>query len=584
MNTLNITLGQLNPTVGDFEGNLKLLQTTLKAAQSQGAHLAVTPELSLCGYYPGDYLLEERFLQGLARAKEALYAMTQQYPNVALVYGCPLENQGIGKPLYNGLEVVQNGQVLVRYAKQLLPTYNVFDERRHFEPGSEHCILNLGPSENPVRVGFIICEDGWSDESPSYLQSPLGQLRKAGAELVVSINASPSNINKREQRHSLFVDNAKRYDMPIVYVNQVGGQDSLVFDGASFLVEPNAGVVWECPRFEEATKTVSFDKASGKFCNLAASKAQALAQGGLVAQNEYSTMEFYFRQISLGLKDYMRRCGFEKVLVGSSGGIDSALTIAIAALTLGADKVQAITMPSKYSSTGSVSDSEVLCKNLGVTLQTLPIKGGVNWVVEAFSEFMGYEPQGLALENLQARIRGTLLMTHSNSTGALLLTTGNKSEVSVGYCTLYGDTSGGLNLIGDLYKTEVFELSSYINQRFGKELIPQAIIEKAPSAELAPDQKDSDSLPEYPVLDAFLKQFIEGSALSKTELKETQTLLDTLKAQDPAGFEATRSKVARLIALSEYKRKQAAPIIRVRGRAFGAGRQVPITAKTTQWI
>lgn len=584
MNTLNITIGQINPTVGDFAGNLELIEAVLQKAQLDGAHLAVTPELSLCGYYPGDYLLEERFLAGLARAKEALYTMSKRYPSVALVYGCPLENFGIGKPLQNGLEVVQNGQVLAQYAKQLLPTYNVFDERRHFEPGKDACVLTLSPGSNPVRVGFIICEDGWFDESRSYKQSPLGQLQQEKVDLVISINASPSNVNKREQRHTLFKDNARNYGLPIVYVNQVGGQDSLVFDGASFLVHPQDGLAWECPRFVSATKTVSFDATSGRFTHPTQSPSDALKQGGIAEQNELSTMEFYLQQITLGLKDYMRRCGFEKVLVGSSGGIDSALTIAIAALALGADKVEAITMPSKYSSTGSVSDSEVLCQNLGVKLHNLPIGEGVRWVESASEAHMDYQPQGLAMENLQARIRGTLLMTRSNSTGALLLTTGNKSEVSVGYCTLYGDTSGGLNLIGDLYKTEVFELSRHINARAGRELIPVAIIEKAPSAELAPDQKDSDSLPEYPVLDAFLKQFIEGSALSAKEFEETERLLTQLRTQNPQGFEATRAKVARLIAMSEYKRKQAAPIIRVRGRAFGAGRQVPITANTFQWI
>lgn len=581
---LNITVAQLNPTVGDFEGNLGLIFKAMQKGLKDGAHLVVTPELSLCGYYPGDYLLESTFIEAQLEARTRLIEMSKTTPNLAVVFGFAAVNEGPGKGLHNAIEVVQNGKVLLRYAKQLLPTYNVFDERRHFEPSTQPGVLALQTDSGAFKLGFVICEDAWDADEKSYLHSPLGQLKQQNVDLVISVNASPSNIGKRKARHEVFVDNAQRYDLPIVYVNQVGGQDSLVFDGASFCVEPKNGVVIEWLRFQESINTISYCKRNDWFQSVPEVDGHDATEGMAPNMQEMSPSEFYFWQISLGLKDYMRRCGFTKVLVGSSGGIDSALTIALAAMTIGPENVEAITMPSAYSSEGSVNDSQKLCDNLGVKLSSLPILDGVQWVKDAASKNLGYEPQGLALENLQARIRGTLLMTHSNTTGALLLTTGNKSEVSVGYCTLYGDTSGGLNLIGDLYKTEVFELARHINRDFGKELIPQAIIDKEPSAELAPGQKDSDSLPPYPVLDMMLKKLIEGVHLPQVEAGEIEQWEKQQLSQNPTEYQSQLQRVKSLIARSEYKRKQAAPIIRLRYRAFGAGRQVPITANTQQWI
>jgi NAD+ synthetase len=350
-------------------------------------------------------------------------------------------------------------------------------------------------------------------------------------------------------------------------VNQVGGHDQIVFDGASFAVEPEAGVIFEARRFEEDVYTLEF--AQGRFGT--AGTLPLVSAAGL------SVMEFYRRQIVLGLRDYARRCGFKQAVVGSSGGIDSALTLALAAEALGPENVVGITMPSKFSSEGSVSDSEALCRNLGIQLIEHPIRDLVEQYAKGFSAAFESPLQGLPLENLQARVRGTLLMEYSNAFGHLLLTTGNKSEISVGYCTLYGDTNGGLGLIGDLYKTEVFALCRHINETAGRELIPVAIIEKEPSAELAPDQKDTDSLPPYPVLDGILKHLIEGVRLGRDEREEVERAYATQIASEAGRTLITRIK--KMIARNEYKRRQAPPILRLRGRAFGSGRQMPIAAK-----
>jgi NAD+ synthase (glutamine-hydrolysing) len=424
-------------------------------------------------------------------------------------------------------------------------------------------------TSSQAKVGVLICEDGWNDEGLDYAINPFDRMRDAAPDLVISINASPSNIGKREQRHQIFAAASKRNQLPILYVNQVGGHDQLVYDGASFAVEPHAGVVFEAQRFVEDVVTLRFE--NGRFLTLAGDEPDAVPAQGL------PTLEFYRRQIVLGLRDYARRCGFTRAVVGSSGGIDSALTLALAVEALGASNVTAITMPSRYSSAGSVGDSEILCRNLGVQLLHHPIADVVNAFSSGFDSAFGQPLQGIALENLQARARGTILMEYSNSFGHLLLTTGNKSEISVGYCTLYGDTNGGLGLIGDLYKTEVFALSTYLNETAVKEIIPQTIIDKAPSAELAPDQKDVDSLPPYPVLDEILKLLIEDRRLAGWEYDKAAAFVDQLR-QQPDG-QALVDRIKGMIARNEYKRRQAPPIIRVRGRAFGSGRQMPIAAK-----
>ena len=562
---IKITLAQLNLTVGDVAGNVQRMVAAARQATWAGSQLVVFPELALSGYYPGDLLDEPAFLRQLDAGLQSLRQASRELPELAWVFGAPLTREGPGKKLENGLLVLQRGEVLMRYAKQLLPTYNIFDERRHFEPGPDVAkVLRLGGAQ----VGLLICEDGWNDDGADYRLNPFERLRDAAPDLVVSINASPSNTGKREQRHGVFTAASRRHGLPILYVNHIGGHDQLVYDGASFAVEPEAGVVFEADRFAESVRTLGF--ANGRFSEADGGELARPAAQGL------STMAFYRAQIVLGLRDYARRCGFTKAVVGCSGGIDSALTMALAAEALGADNVVGITMPSSFSSSGSVTDSEALCRNLGITLLNHPIHGAVDALKAQFADSFGAPMQGLTLENLQARVRGTILMAYSNANGHLLLTTGNKSEVSVGYCTLYGDTNGGLGLIGDLYKTEVFALSRHLNEAAGRELIPAAILDKEPSAELAPGQRDSDSLPPYPVLDDILKLLIEGERLAAGEREAAEARMAALR-ETPEG-RALIERVARLIQRSEYKRRQAPPLIRLRARAFGQGRQMPIAA------
>jgi len=563
---IKITLAQLNVTIGDMDGNVRKMIAAAQRARDDAADLVVFSELSLTGYYPGDLLDEPHFMARVAVGFEALLQASRQMPALHWVVGLPAAHAGPGKPLRNVLRVLRGGEVLLEYAKQLLPTYNIFNERRHFEPGPDVAkVLRIGSAQ----VGFLICEDGWNDDGSAYAVNPFDRLRDAAPDVVISINASPSHIGKREQRHQIFAAASRRNQLPILYVNQVGGHDQLVYDGASFAVEPKSGVVFEARRFEEDVTTLLIDGHGFKAAD--GEPLPAVPSDGL------PTMAFYRQQIVLGLRDYARRCGFTQAVVGSSGGIDSAITLALAAEAFGPDRVTAITMPSVYSSAGSVDDSQTLCNGLGVRLFRHPIAELVQGYSAGFEAAFGAPLQGLSLENLQARIRGTILMEHSNTWGHLLLTTGNKSEMSVGYCTLYGDTNGGLGLIGDLYKTEVFALSRHLNEAAGREIIPRAIIDKPPSAELAPDQKDTDSLPPYEVLDEVLKHLIEGHGLARDEREQVEAYVARL-VQRPEGA-ALVDRIRRLIARSEYKRSQAPPIIRVRARAFGSGRQMPIAAQ-----
>jgi NAD+ synthetase len=567
MPTLTIALAQINPTIGDIDGNLAQMVEAAQRAHAQGAQLVAFPELSLTAYYPADLLEDPDFQRRMAKGVEELMAASKQLPDLHWVVGAPTPNTGIGKPLFNSLLVLKNGEILLRYHKQLLPTYNIFDERRHFEPGPDVAkILDI----EDVRVGFMICEDGWNDEGRDYIVNPFTRLADAAPDLVVSINASPSSIGRREMRHEIFTKASARHRLPLVYVNQVGGHDQLIYDGASFVVDPARGIVMEGARFQPDLLVLQVHSRSTFLDREGRVLAQVDAKG-------LSTNEFYRQQLVLGLRDYARRCGFSTAVVGSSGGIDSALTLAIAVEALGRENVVAITMPSQYSSAGSVSDSQRLCQNLGIALYTHPIGDLVEQFTGQFNTAFGSPLVGLSKENLQARIRGTVLMEYSNRFGHLLLTTGNKSEISVGYCTLYGDTNGGLGVIGDLYKTEVFALSRHLNNIADRELIPAAIIDKPPSAELAPGQKDTDSLPPYEVLDPILKTLIEGSRLSEKEGKAALVqLLETSRTDEG---KALVERVKQMIARNEYKRRQAPPILRVRSRAFGSGRQMPIAAK-----
>lgn len=563
---LKLAIAQINYTVGDFAGNTAAIISRMNQAAGAGADLVVFSELSVCGYYPGDLLEDSAFLNRLSGALDEIKSASRQHSTLVTVLGTVRRNTGPGKPLYNALLAIKNGEIVGEYYKQLLPTYGIFDERRHFEPGPEGaCILDVAGH----KIGFMVCEDGWNDEGRDYKVNPFDALRNAHPDLVVSINASPSDIGKRKQRHELFCNAAANNKLPLLYVNQVGGQDQLVFDGASFAVSPAQGIAFEAERFREDFQVIGF--AAGRFVAPDSSALPVPNSVGL------SAPDFTRRQIVLGLQDYARRCGFTQVVVGSSGGIDSALTIALAAEALGAENVVGITMPSAYSSKGSVSDSVVLCNNLGVKLYTHPILDLVKQYGAGFEQAFDLPLQGLPLENLQARVRGTILMEYSNAFGALLLTTGNKSEISVGYCTLYGDTNGGLGLIGDLYKTEVYALSRHVNDHARREIIPEAVLTKPPSAELAPGQRDTDSLPPYEELDEILKWHIEGTRLPQHEAIPATQFVDGLLATE-AG-KKTVARILGMVARNEYKRRQAPPIIRVRSRAFGSGRQMPIAAK-----
>jgi NAD+ synthase (glutamine-hydrolysing) len=564
---LRITSAQINPTIGDITGNIALMLQAARKARDDNSALVVFPEMSLTAYYPGDLLDDAHFQQRIVQGVAQMLLASRETPHVYWVVGAPMRRTGVGKQFHNALLVLKNGEIVLQYAKQLLPTYNIFDERRHFEPGPDVArVIRIGD----MQIGLMICEDGWNDDGHDYLVNPFQRLADAAPDLVVSINASPSNIGKREQRLNVFSKACSHHNLPLLYVNQVGGHDQLVYDGGSFAVNAQGAVVFEAQRFTQDVTTLSFDPRSRHFLSSTGDELPPVEVAGL------PTMEFYRQQIVLGLKDYARRCGFTKAVVGCSGGIDSALTLALAVQALGADAVVGITMPSKFSSEGSVSDSVVLCRNLGIQLIEHPIKDIVNSFENAFQLAFDSHLAGIALENLQARVRGTTLMEYSNSFGHLLLTTGNKSEVSVGYCTLYGDTNGGLGLIGDLYKTEIFELCRHLNASAGRELIPLAIIDKPPSAELAPDQKDTDSLPPYEVLDEILKHLVEGDRLPAWESERANAQMASLNATEQGV--ALINRIQKMIARNEYKRRQAPPVLRVRGKAFGSGRQVPIAA------
>jgi NAD+ synthase/NAD+ synthase (glutamine-hydrolysing) len=540
---MRIALLQLNPTAGDLSGNSSLIVRALRSAQAQGTELAVTTELALMGYLPRDLLMSKGFLQ---RGCDALTRLATELQNAPpLLVGSATANPApMGRPLFNSAVLLKDGAVGPAFHKTLLPTYDVFDEDRYFEPATGPNILEL----NGRRLGVSICEDVWNDrdfwQRPRYHVDPVEALAKAGAEAVLNLSASPFTVGKQLLRERMLGHIGRKYGLPIASVNQAGGNDDIIFDGRSCAFDRQGRLFARAKGFEEDVIVVDLDTGTGQ-----------------ITEDDFEPEAEIWKALVLGVRDYARKTRFAKTLLGLSGGIDSALTAAIAADALGPENVLGVMMPSVYSSPGSVEDSKALAQNLGIDTVTLPIAGIVKTYDETLAgAFRGF-PQDVTEENIQSRIRGNLLMALSNKFGSLLLTTGNKSEMAVGYCTLYGDMNGGLAVIADLPKTMVYRVSRWRNRR--RPDIPEAILTKAPSAELRPGQTDQDSLPPYDLLDEILELHIE----------QCQTAEELVEQ----GFnEATVRRVLRLVRMAEFKRKQAPPVLKVTSRAFGTGWRMPI--------
>lgn len=551
---MKLVLAQLNYIVGDIEGNLEKILNAYKKVSSHDALLICT-ELALTGYYPQDLVTRESVLKRQETALEQLTQATRGKACGIVVGYIARNNKATGKKLFNALALLSEGVQVVEYHKQLLPTYNIFDEARHFNPGSKSGVFRY----QGQQLGFLICEDAWAQTGNlKYAHNPVNELKKHKPELVILINASPNNLGKMQERFSIVSKLVNEVDAPVVYTNQVGGNDELVFDGASFVINREGGLAYQMKAFEEQIGEIEFE---------AINKQKAVPLN-------LSHSELMLNQTVLGIRDYVHKCAFTKVVIGSSGGIDSAVTLAICTQAIGSKNVIAITMPSQFSSEGSVNDSVALCQNLGVELLTASIEEEFKLAAKQFESMTGEKPSGLTQENMQARIRGRILMEYSNHFGALVISTGNKSEISVGYATLYGDMNGGINPLGDLYKMEVYALAKFINEKAGKEIIPDSIIKKAPSAELSENQVDSDSLPEYPLLDAILKLYIEGDLLDAEERRQCEKIIERFGASEEEII-----NIQKMVDRAEFKRRQAPPIVRVQKRSFGMGRWLPVAAK-----
>jgi NAD+ synthase (glutamine-hydrolysing) len=555
---MKIAIAQLNPTIGDITNNAQQIITAVENAAQQNVRLLLTPELSLCGYPPRDLLLYPGFVDLMS---QELKAIANRLPkDMAVLIGTVETNPHAAtkgqKPLYNTMALIDGGEVKQVFHKRLLPTYDVFDEDRYFEPGSEANWFTL----DGIKFGVSICEDLWNDEQfwgkRSYEVNPIEELAQLGVDVIVNLSASPYTVGKQQLREAMLHHAATTYQTPILYVNQVGGNDDLIFDGNSVAFNPAGEIVDRAQGFATDLLMVELAALTSNVPNPNASKTGA-------KEKESENAEI-FSALVLGVKDYARKCGFRQAILGLSGGIDSALVAAIAAEALGAENVLGVLMPSPYSSAHSVSDAVDLVHSLGIKSQKLEIAQAMKVYDQLLEPMFTGTEFGIAEENIQSRIRGNLLMAIANKFGYLLLSTGNKSEMAVGYCTLYGDMNGGLAVIADVPKTRVFELCRWLNRH--REIIPSNIITKPPSAELKPEQKDSDSLPPYEILDDILERLI----------CQHQSAAEIVQGgHDPEIV----SKVRALVSRAEFKRRQAPPGIKITDRAFGTGWRMPIAKR-----
>ena len=560
---MKIALAQLNPTVGDLAGNKQKIIDAIAQARKQNAKLVVFSELIISGYPPRDLLLVEGFVEECAAMVKSIGEHHTQ--DISIIVGTPLPNKS-HSGITNSLVVYTNNEFVSDYSKRLLPTYDVFDEDRYFEPGSDHRVVNIAGN----HIGLAICEDLWQGDDSGFSSrynadaSPVDDLIKAGAQIIIAPSASPFVLGKEHKHIQILSDHARKHSVPVISVNQIGANDDLIFAGQSAVVDQSGTVCAQCKRFDEDLVIVDTD-------NLEPINKPTPADEHIIIE-----------AITLGIHDYVTKCGFTKVCLGLSGGIDSAIVAALGVRALGKDNVLGVSMPGEFSSEHSKTDAYQLAKNMGMNCITMPIQtgfigvcGSLDPAFESINQSkLGESLPDLTQENLQSRIRGTMMMALSNRTGALVLTTGNKSEIAVGYCTLYGDMNGGLAVIADLPKTMVFKVCRYMNDHYeqlgyNSPPIPVNTIEKPPSAELAPNQLDSDSLPDYDTLDEIVERHIEGHQNASTIIEETNFDVDTV------------NRICKLIDRNEYKRQQMAVGLKVTTKAFGPGRRMPIAH---QWI
>jgi NAD+ synthase (glutamine-hydrolysing) len=546
---MKIALGQINPTVGDLAGNVDLMLRFARDAAAGGAKLVIFSELSVCGYPPRDLVEKPSFL---ARTQQELERLARATADIGIDIICGYARRNTsatGKTAANCAAYLAGGEIRFTQQKMLLPTYDVFDEGRNFAPGERQFLLPaLGH-----QIAMTVCEDVWNDkqfwERQLYPRDPVEELTAAGADFLINISCSPYHLQKRRLRREMLAAIACRRRLPVVLVNQVGGDDQLIFDGTSFVVDADGNIRALGKSFEEDLIFYDTETNIGDRHETLADECEAVYQG-----------------LVLGTRDYVRKCGFSRVLIGLSGGIDSSLTAVVAVDAVGRENVTGVGMPGPYSSPGSVSDARAMAQSLGIRFEMIPITGAFEAFRQTLAPVFAGRPADVTEENLQARLRGATLMSLSNKFGALVLTTGNKSELAVGYCTLYGDMCGGLAVISDVPKTLVYELARVANRRYSG-AIPEAVFTKPPSAELRPDQKDSDSIPEYEILDPILKAYIEDNESPECVAQRLNQPLELVR------------RIARLVDCAEYKRQQAAPGIRVTSKAFGMGRRIPIAQR-----